>query len=138
MNDVSSSKTSVFVVGGGPVGLAMALLLDRFEIPFVVVEKSPTTTDHPKSRGCWPRTMELFRLWGVEDQIRNRGMTDGTDVFAFVESMTGREYGRTISEPDASRLTPAPKSVVAQDAVEEELLKVVERSRHGQVLFSTE
>lgn len=138
MNDVSSNKTSVFVVGGGPVGLAMALLLDRFEIPFVVVEKSPTTTDHPKSRGCWPRTMELFRLWGVEDQIRNRGMTDGTDVFAFVESMTGREFGRTTSEPDASRLTPAPKSVVAQDAVEEELLKVVERSRHGKVLFSTE
>jgi 2-polyprenyl-6-methoxyphenol hydroxylase-like FAD-dependent oxidoreductase len=120
------------------VGLAMALLLDRFEIPFVVVEKAPTTTDHPKSRGCWPRTMELFRLWGIEDQVRSRGLPDGTDVFAFVESMTGREYGRTTPEPDASRYTPAPKSVVAQDAVEEELLKVVERSRHGQVLFSTE
>lgn len=138
MNDASSGRTGVFVVGGGPVGLATALLLDRFEIPFVVVEKSPTTTDHPKSRGCWPRTMELFRLWGIEDQIRGRGMPDGTDVFAFVESMTGREYGRTTSEPDASRYTPAPKSVVAQDAVEEELLKVVERSRFGQVLFSTE
>lgn len=138
MNDGSPKKTSVFVVGGGPVGLAMAVLLDRFEIPFVVVEKSATTTDHPKSRGCWPRTMELFRLWGIEDQVRSRGMRDGTDVFAFVESMAGREYGRTTPEPDAGRYTPAPKSVVAQDAVEEELLKVVERSRHGKVLFSTE
>lgn len=138
MSDVSLNSTRVFVVGGGPVGLAMALLLDRFEIPFVVVEKSPTTTDHPKSRGCWPRTMELFRLWGVEDQIRRRGLGNGTDVFAFVESMAGREYGRTTPEPDASRYTPAPKSVVAQDAVEEELLKLVQSSRHGQVLFSTE
>ena len=138
MKDSSSNKTSVFVVGGGPVGLAMALLLDRFEIPFVVVEKSPTTTDHPKSRGCWPRTMELFRLWGIEDQVRSRGLRDGTDVFSFVESMSGREYGRTTSEPDASKYTPAPKSVVAQDAVEEELLKVVERSPFGQVLFSTD
>ncbi len=138
MSDISFKKTSVFVVGGGPVGLAMALLLDRFEIPFVVVEKSPSTTDHPKSRGCWPRTMELFRLWGVEDPVRRRGLGDGTDIIAFVESMSGREYGRTTPEPDAATFTPAPKSVVAQDAVEEELFKVVERSRYGQVLFSTE
>lgn len=138
MTDISIKDTSVFVVGGGPVGLAMALLLDRFEIPFVVVEKSPSTTEHPKSRGCWPRTMELFRLWGIEDQIRGRGLRDGTDVFAFVESMAGREYGRTTPEPDTSRYTPAPKSVVAQDAVEEELFKVVQRSAHGKIFFSTE
>ncbi len=138
MSDIPLNNTKVFVVGGGPVGLAMALLLDRFEIPFVVVEKSPTTTDHPKSRGCWPRTMELFRLWGIEDQVRSRGLGDGTDIIAFVESMAGREYGRTVSEPDTSTYTPAPKSVVAQDAVEEELFEVVKRSRHGQVLFSTE
>lgn len=138
MSDTTFNSTKVLVVGGGPVGLAMALLLDRFEIPFVVVEKSPSTTDHPKSRGCWPRTMELFRLWGIEDQVRRRGLRDGTDVFAFVESMAGREYGRTVSEPDASTYTPAPKSVVAQDAVEEELLRVVERSAYGKVLFSTE
>lgn len=138
MSDISFNKTGVFVVGGGPVGLAMALLLDRFEIPFVVVEKSPSTTDHPKSRGCWPRTMELFRLWGIEDQVRRRGLGDGTDIIAFVESMAGREYGRTTPEPDAATYTPAPKSVVAQDAVEEELFEVVKRSRYGQVLFSTE
>lgn len=138
MSDSPFDKTRVLVVGGGPVGLATALLLDRFGIPFVVVEKSPTTTDHPKSRGCWPRTMELFRLWGIEEQIRARGLRDGTDVFAFAESMTGREYGRTTPEPDTSTYTPATKSVVAQDAVEEELFKVVQGSRHGQVLFSTE
>ncbi|HEX7922529.1 MAG TPA: FAD-dependent monooxygenase, partial [Bradyrhizobium sp.] len=40
-------QTSVFIAGGGPVGLAMSLLLDRFGIDCVVVEKSPTTTDHP-------------------------------------------------------------------------------------------
>ena len=64
-------------------GLAMALLLDRFGIDFVLVERSPTTTDHPKSRGCWVRTMEIFRQWGVEDAISGRGLPDGTDVFAF-------------------------------------------------------
>lgn len=132
------SSVPVFVVGGGPVGLALALLLDRFEIPFVIVERSPSTTVHPKSRGCWPRTMELFRLWGIEEQVRARGLGDGADVFAFVESMAGREIGRTMPEPDVSHHTPARKSFVAQDAVEEELYAVARHSRHGRILFSTE
>ena len=33
-------QTTVFIAGGGPVGLAMSLLLDRFGIDCVVVEKS--------------------------------------------------------------------------------------------------
>ena len=132
------SSTTIFIVGGGPVGLAMAVLLDRFEVPFVVVERNSTTTVHPKSRGCWPRTMEIFRQWGVEDKIRNRGLGDGADVFAFVESIAGREIGRTMPEPGVSHLTPSRKSFVAQDAVEEELYAVARHSRHGQILFSTE
>ena len=75
-------RTSVFIVGGGPVGLAMGLLLDRFGIDCVVVEKSPTTTDHPKSRGCWVRTMEIFRQWGIEQAIRDRGLQDNSDIKA--------------------------------------------------------
>ena len=58
------NDTPVFIVGGGPVGLAMALLLDRFGVDCIVAEKDPTTTKHPKSRGCLARTMELFRQWG--------------------------------------------------------------------------
>lgn len=134
----SIRSTRVFIVGGGPAGLAMALLLDRFEVPFVVVERSPDTTDHPKSRGCWPRTMELFRQWGIEDKVRARGLPAGTDVFAYVESIAGREFGRTMPEPDIPCRTPAWKAVVAQDAVEEELYAVARNSRHGQILFSTE
>src|SRR5215510_3009306 len=85
-----TSRTSVLIVGGGPVGLAMALLLDRFGIDCVVVEKSATTTDHPKSRGCLVRTMELFRQWGVEAAIRARGLPEGSDTFAFVDTIAGR------------------------------------------------
>src|SRR5436190_7748443 len=130
-------QTTVFIAGGGPVGLAMSLLLDRFGIDCVVVEKSPTTTDHPKSRGCWIRTMEIFRQWGIEQAIRDRGLQDDSDIFVQVESIAGREISRSRPEPDLGQ-TPAWKCLVAQDAVEEEIFRVIEHSNRVQVRFSTE
>ena len=132
-----SRRVPVFIVGGGPVGLALALALDRFGIRSLTVERSPTTTDHPKSRGCWVRTMEIFRQWGVEDAIRRRGLADNTDVFAMLERLTGREYGRTLPEPRGDQ-SPTWKSMVAQDAVEEELLRAVQKGAHATVRYSTE
>ena len=130
-------RTSIMIVGGGPVGLAMGLLLDRFGIDAIIVEKSPTTTDHPKSRGCWVRTMEIFRQWGIEQAIRDRGLQDSSDMFVQVESIAGREISRSRPEPNLGQ-TPAWKSLVAQDAVEEEIYKVIAHSNLVQVHFSTE
>jgi 2-polyprenyl-6-methoxyphenol hydroxylase-like FAD-dependent oxidoreductase len=130
-------RTSIMIVGGGPVGLAMGLLLDRFGIDAIIVEKSPTTTDHPKSRGCWVRTMEIFRQWGIEQAIRDRGLQDSSDMFVQVESIAGREISRSRPEPNLGQ-TPAWKALVAQDAVEEEIYKVIAHSNLVQVHFSTE
>ena len=125
-------RTSVFIVGGGPVGLAMGLLLDRFGIDAVIVEKSPTTTDHPKSRGCWVRTMEIFRQWGIEQAIRDRGLQENSDMFVQVESIAGREIGRSRPEPNLGQ-TPAWKCLVAQDAVEETQARFQARGLFGEV-----
>jgi 2-polyprenyl-6-methoxyphenol hydroxylase-like FAD-dependent oxidoreductase len=125
----------VLVVGGGPVGLATGLVLERLKVPTLVVERSATTTDHPKSRGCWVRTMEIFRQWGVADAIRARGLPDGTDVFAYFDPVTGLEHGRTKPEPRGDE-SPTWKSLVAQDAVEEELLAAMAGST--EVRFATE
>src|SRR5215468_4676694 len=130
-------RTSIMIVGGGPVGLAMGLLLDRFGIDATIVEKSRTTTDHPKSRGCWVRTMEIFRQWGIEQAIRDRGLQDHSDIFVQVESIAGREISRSRPEPNLGQ-TPAWKCLVAQDAVEEEIYKVIKHSNLVQVHFSTE
>ena len=99
--------------------------------------RAPTTTDHPKSRGCWVRTMEIFRQWGIEQAIRDRGLQDKSDMFVQVESIAGREISRSRPEPNLGQ-TPAWKSLVAQDAVEEEIYKVIEHSNLVQVHFSTE
>ncbi len=131
------SRTKLLIVGGGPVGLTMALLLDRFGIDFVLVERAGGVTNHPKARGCDIRSMELFRQWGIGEKIKARGLPPGSDTFAMVDSISGREYGRTVPELDIGQ-SPAWRCLVAQDVVEEEIFDVIRASKPGCVLYDTE
>ena len=63
------AEIPVLIVGGGPVGLASALMLSRFEIPSLVVEKDATTILQPKARILHTRSVELFREWGLLEAI---------------------------------------------------------------------
>jgi len=127
----------VVIVGGGPAGLSMAILLQRFDIEFVLLERNASFTEHPKARGTWVRTMEIFRQWGVDDAIKERSLPTGADFFSFVDSMTGNEYGRTVPEVDFG-FSPTWKAIQSQDVVEEELLKHARLSRRGRVLHRQE
>src|SRR3954469_8119206 len=69
------TDTTVLIVGAGPVGMSLALLLDRLGVDSIVVERSPGTTIHPKARGLNARTMEIFRTWGIEKSIRARSFS---------------------------------------------------------------
>jgi 2-polyprenyl-6-methoxyphenol hydroxylase-like FAD-dependent oxidoreductase len=115
----------------------MAILMQRFGVEFVLLERNLTTTDHAKARGTWVRTMEIFRQWGIDGLMRRHGLPDGSDYFTFCESMTGREFGRTNPEPNMG-FSPTWKVVQSQDTVESELLAHTKRSMVGRVLFGQE
>ncbi|MGV9314241.1 FAD-dependent oxidoreductase [Streptomyces sp. NPDC003691] len=63
-------RVPVLVVGGSLVGLSTSLFLSRHGIPHLLVEKHSGTSAHPRGRGMNLRTMELFRVAGVEAAIR--------------------------------------------------------------------
>ncbi|MDT5023784.1 MAG: hypothetical protein QOE61_210 [Micromonosporaceae bacterium] len=65
------SRTSVLIVGGGPVGLATAVELGTRGVDCVVLEpRVEPSTLRPRAKSSSVRTMEHFRRWGIADRIR--------------------------------------------------------------------
>ena len=63
--------TQILIAGGGPVGLMVALELNKQGVNAILIEKNPTTTKHPKMDITNGRSMELFRRWGVAKKLRD-------------------------------------------------------------------
>ena len=58
----------VAIVGGGPVGMGLAIELGQRGVKCVLVERYPQPI--PKGQNLTQRTMEHFHFWGAEKQLR--------------------------------------------------------------------
>ena len=70
MNPTASAQTEVIVVGGGPVGLGLAIDLGQRGIRCILVEKYKTPQPIPKGQNLTQRTLEHFHFWGAEQELR--------------------------------------------------------------------
>jgi 2-polyprenyl-6-methoxyphenol hydroxylase-like FAD-dependent oxidoreductase len=66
-------ETPILIVGGGPVGLALAADLGRRGIECILVEQSDGTIYHPRANTVNSRTMEFCRRWGIAEAVRQAG-----------------------------------------------------------------
>src|SRR5213082_2801706 len=60
----------VVIVGGGPVGVALALDLGLRGISCALVERRLSPQRIPKGQNLTQRTLEHFYFWGVVDELR--------------------------------------------------------------------
>ncbi|MGY9004837.1 MAG: FAD-dependent monooxygenase [Alphaproteobacteria bacterium] len=87
--------TDVLIIGGGPVGLAMAVELGWRGIDCVLVEQGDGVVAHPKTNGINMRTMEFCRRWGIANKVRELGYPkDRPRDHIFLTSLTGWEIAR--------------------------------------------
>ncbi|WP_159850429.1 FAD-dependent monooxygenase [Nocardia sp. CY41] len=72
---MSSTVTDheVVVVGGGPVGLMMAIELGRRGVDVCVIERRISRLRHPRAIGLHARTMEIMRQLGWAEDVRRVG-----------------------------------------------------------------
>ena len=65
--------TLVLIVGGGPVGLSLAIELARLGVPATLVEARDGTIDAPKMNFVNVRSMEFVRRWDLTREVRGAG-----------------------------------------------------------------
>ncbi len=63
-------NADVIIVGGGPVGVALAIDLALQDMKSIVVERHDSIQQVPKGQNLTARTGEHFRRWGVTSAIR--------------------------------------------------------------------
>jgi hypothetical protein len=78
-------RVPVAIVGGGPVGMVLAIGLARFGVRSMLVNTEPSTRWFPKGSTHNARTMEHYRRLGLARGIRTLGLPaeHATDVGFF-------------------------------------------------------
>ena len=66
-------ETDVLIVGGAGAGLTAAIELSRKGVSYHLIERYPAPSPAPKAHYLNPRTMEIFRAWGIEKDVASRG-----------------------------------------------------------------
>jgi 2-polyprenyl-6-methoxyphenol hydroxylase-like FAD-dependent oxidoreductase len=70
MSEPRRVSASVVIVGGGPVGLALAMTLGKAGVSCVVVERQLEPSAIPRGQNLSARSLEHFYYWGCADELR--------------------------------------------------------------------
>ena len=141
MNEIES--VPVLIVGGGPTGLTLSILLSRFGVQSLLVEADPGTCNHPQAHVLNRRTLEIFRSFGIADAVHSQSDPMAQGSIRFVTSIAGEalaSIGSRLSESrTASRraTSPCDGTSCPQDLVEP-LLATKAQAGPGRILFATE
>jgi 2-polyprenyl-6-methoxyphenol hydroxylase-like FAD-dependent oxidoreductase len=76
--------TQVLIVGGGPVGLTLAVDLGKRGVRTILVEQKEAPQFLPKMERCNARTLEIFRRLGIADRVRSAGLPADVPMDVFV------------------------------------------------------
>jgi 2-polyprenyl-6-methoxyphenol hydroxylase-like FAD-dependent oxidoreductase len=102
----SVRSVPILIVGGGPVGLALAADLGWRGVRCDLIEQGDGSIKTPKMNEVNVRTMEFCRRWGIAEQVLNCPFPpDYPFDVVFVTSLGGYEIGR-MPRPPRSQQKP--------------------------------
>ncbi len=144
------TDTQVLVVGGGPVGLTLAIDLGQRGIKTVLVEQKEAPAFLPKMERCNARTMEIYRRLGIADAVRKAGMRGDIpmDVFIILSLIekpllhlhypSVEEAREEIRQCNDGSTPLEPYQLISQYTLEPLLKSIAERTPNVTVRFGCE
>jgi 2-polyprenyl-6-methoxyphenol hydroxylase-like FAD-dependent oxidoreductase len=117
--NIDTHDTAVLIVGGGPVGLSLAIELARLGVSATLVEVRDGTIDAPKMNFVNVRSMEFIRRWDLTREVREAGHPpDFHPNVRWATAVTGFEIASLdlppLHEQKTARVSPAYDCLVSQ------------------------
>jgi putative polyketide hydroxylase len=138
---VDGAHVPVLIIGAGPVGLTLGMLLTRSMVEAVIVERHRGVSLHPKARGVFPRTMEIFRQLNIAEDLAHIGTAIAGDVHhvTSASSLAADDHERRpiFGDVDLTEHSQFNAVLGGQDIVEKLLLRRA-KFEHLPVHFHTE
>jgi 2-polyprenyl-6-methoxyphenol hydroxylase-like FAD-dependent oxidoreductase len=140
----------VLIVGGGPVGLTLAIDLGQQGIECLLIDKRPEPSFLPKMERCHSRSMEHFRRLGIADAVRKVGYPKELPLDAFLVRSLAEpaiaqlqvpsvvEARKQSEQANDGRFPAEPYQIVSQYALEPLLKSTAENVRGVTVRFGCE
>jgi len=135
----------IVIIGGGPVGLGLALDLAWRGQRSILLERESQTAPVllAKANGLHERTIETCRRWGILDRVISRGFPQdlpGDSVYC--TSLTGHCLGRSVIQSTRDRpqppQTPIKRQRVPQYEFDPILFEEVRRLGLTEILYGHE
>jgi 2-polyprenyl-6-methoxyphenol hydroxylase-like FAD-dependent oxidoreductase len=97
-------QVPVCIIGGGPVGMSLALNLDALGVRCMVINREPDVLVQPRGSTQNARTMEHYRRLGLSRELRKLGLPaeQPTDVCYFTR-LVGHELARLKMPSEAEK-----------------------------------
>lgn len=137
-----SLRTSVLIVGAGPVGLALANELGYRGVAYQLIDEGDGSVLFPAGEGIFARTMEHLRRWGIATEVRNTKEfpVDQVRLIVFSTAFEGPILARFdgTSNADEQRLNPfSPEGGMfcPKKAFDPELRRGAERWDSGTICY---
>ncbi len=132
--EISTKQTDVLIIGAGPTGLSLACQLIRYDIDFIIIDKSGGVTDYSKALGVHARTLEIYEQLDIAEKAVSQGTIAGK-----VRMLVG---AKVRGEVDLSHmgqgLSQYPYMLVLEQSKNERLLYDYMQAHGKDVLWQTE
>jgi putative polyketide hydroxylase len=129
---VGTRHEPVLIAGGGLVGLSAAMFLAQHGVASTTIERLRSTSSLPRAAHFHLRTLELFRLAGIEDEVRAQSEREFLPEGAIVmmDNLSGRKLADIIASLNqgVDAVSPCRRLFVSQPGLEPILRARAERA----------
>lgn len=102
------------IVGAGPAGQLLGLMLAKQNIPVTIVEQASELDDNPRATHYGPPAMKVLNLAGVGDDLRSRGFAPDSVAWRRLDGSYIAGLGHESQQESSDMMIALPLSQLGQ------------------------